>query len=196
MCFLNQKLLQFCALSSPQSPHPKIPSVPTTHPQIYWKDLLEENSPKAFPLANDLLSCSLSSLKKDPTSHGLWRQPFLLILEFFFHHPLSLYQTLASPYLLNHQQTCSWIYTLKITQPSLAPTFYSSSQYLHLVHFKELSTLTVANWVLPLALQPLLVQFSSVAQSCPNSLRPHEPQHARPPCPSPNSCPLSRWCHL
>ena len=34
-----------------------------------------------------------------------------------------------------------------------------------------------------------------------NSLRPHEPQHARPPCPSPtpgvypNSRPLSRWCH-
>ena len=34
-----------------------------------------------------------------------------------------------------------------------------------------------------------------------HSLRPHEPQHARPPCPSPtprvypNPCPLSRWCH-
>ena len=34
-----------------------------------------------------------------------------------------------------------------------------------------------------------------------NSLRPHEPQHVRPPCPSsapgvhPNSCPLSRWYH-
>ena len=34
------------------------------------------------------------------------------------------------------------------------------------------------------------------------SLRPHEPQHARPPCPSPtcgvhpNLCPLSWWCHL
>ena len=34
-----------------------------------------------------------------------------------------------------------------------------------------------------------------------NSLRPCEPQHARPPCPSsapgvyPNSCPLSRWYH-
>ena len=33
------------------------------------------------------------------------------------------------------------------------------------------------------------------------SLRPHEPQHARPPCPSPtprvypNSRPSSRWCH-
>ena len=34
-----------------------------------------------------------------------------------------------------------------------------------------------------------------------NSLQPHEPQHARPPCPSPtpgvhpNPRPLSRWCH-
>ena len=43
-------------------------------------------------------------------------------------------------------------------------------------------------------------QFSSVTQSCP-TLWPHEPQHARPPCPSPtpgvysNSCPLSWWCH-
>ena len=44
------------------------------------------------------------------------------------------------------------------------------------------------------------VQFSSVAQSCP-TLRRHESQHARPPCPSPtpgaytNSCPSSRWYH-
>ena len=35
----------------------------------------------------------------------------------------------------------------------------------------------------------------------PNFLGPHEPQHARPPCPSPtprvhpNPCPLSWWCH-
>ena len=42
-------------------------------------------------------------------------------------------------------------------------------------------------------------QFSSVALS--DSLRPHEPQHARPPCSSqtpgvhPNPCQLSRWCH-
>ena len=49
-----------------------------------------------------------------------------------------------------------------------------------------------------------LVQFSSVHFSCSvmsDSLRLHESQHARPPCPSPtpgvypNSCPLSRWCH-
>ena len=40
--------------------------------------------------------------------------------------------------------------------------------------------------------------------SCPvvsDSLRPHELQHPRPPCPSPtprdhsNSCPSSQWCH-
>ena len=43
------------------------------------------------------------------------------------------------------------------------------------------------------------VQFSHSVVS--NSLQPHEPQHARPSCPSPtpgvysNSCPLSRWCH-
>ena len=43
------------------------------------------------------------------------------------------------------------------------------------------------------------VQFSLSVMS--NSLRPHEPQHARLPCPSPmpgvhpNPCPLSWWCH-
>ena len=42
--------------------------------------------------------------------------------------------------------------------------------------------------------------FGSVAQLC-ATLCHHEPQHARPPCPSPtprvypDSCPLSQWCH-
>ena len=46
----------------------------------------------------------------------------------------------------------------------------------------------------------LLVQFSRSVVS--DSLRPHELQHARPPCLSPtpgihpNSCALGRWCHL
>ena len=46
------------------------------------------------------------------------------------------------------------------------------------------------------------VQFSSVSRSVvSDSLRPREPQHTRPPCPSPtpevhpNPCPSSRWCH-
>ena len=43
------------------------------------------------------------------------------------------------------------------------------------------------------------VQFSRSVVS--DSLRPHELQHTRPPCPSPtpgvhsNSCPSSRWCY-
>ena len=50
----------------------------------------------------------------------------------------------------------------------------------------------------------LLLQFSSVQSSLSvvsNHLRPHELQHARPPCPSPtpgvhlDSRPLSQWCH-
>ena len=61
-----------------------------------------------------------------------------------------------------------------------------------------LSNLT---WMLPD--KSLIFVFSSVLFSLSvmsNSLRPHELQHARPPCPSPtpgvylNSCPLSWWC--
>ena len=50
----------------------------------------------------------------------------------------------------------------------------------------------------------VVYNFSSVHFSCSVmsiSLRPHELQHARPPCPSStprgysNSCPSSQWCH-
>ena len=59
-----------------------------------------------------------------------------------------------------------------------------------------------AGWVRPggtCGCQFSSVQFSRSVVS--NSLRPHEPQHARPPCPSPtpavhpNPCPSSWWCH-
>ena len=53
--------------------------------------------------------------------------------------------------------------------------------------------------LLPLSVQFSSVQFSrSVVSDC---LQPHEPQDARPPCPSPtprvyqNPCPSSWWCH-
>ena len=51
----------------------------------------------------------------------------------------------------------------------------------------------------PFQLQFSSVQFSRSVRS--DSLQPHEPQHARPPYPSPtarvypNPCPLSWWCH-
>ena len=63
-------------------------------------------------------------------------------------------------------------------------------------------TIPLPRWIFVGKLMPLLfnmlssVQFSHSVLS--DSLRPHEPQHARPPCPSPtpgvypNSCPLSR----
>ena len=64
----------------------------------------------------------------------------------------------------------------------------------------------IGKWILyPCATwKALFFQFSSVQFSrsvMSDSLRPHEPQHARPPCPSltpvvhQNPCPLSQWCH-
>ena len=56
----------------------------------------------------------------------------------------------------------------------------------------------------PLRILITYLRFSSVQFSCSvvsDSLWPHEPQHARPLCPSPtpgvhpNPCPLSRWYH-
>ena len=50
-----------------------------------------------------------------------------------------------------------------------------------------------------IVLESCSVQFSHSVVS--DSLRPHESQHTRPPCPSQapgvysNSCPSSRWCH-
>ena len=54
-------------------------------------------------------------------------------------------------------------------------------------------------WVGLCSLPVISVQFSHSVTS--DSLWPHEPQHARPPCPSPtpgvhpNPCPLNQWCH-
>ena len=59
--------------------------------------------------------------------------------------------------------------------------------------------LTSVKWVCILQLFLHSIQFSFSVVS--DSSRPHESQHARPPCPSPtpgaysNPCPLSRWCH-
>ena len=63
-------------------------------------------------------------------------------------------------------------------------------------------TLSLCSSFSEISLSPKIkfsVQFSSSVE--PDSLQPHEPQHTRPPCPSPtsgvypNSCPLSQWCH-
>ena len=76
--------------------------------------------------------------------------------------------------------------------------------------FNKLSQMTWrCHWAIPngsswLKLLLMILLFSSVQFSrsvMSDSLQPHEPQHARPPCPSPtpgvhpNPCPLSQWCH-
>ena len=67
-----------------------------------------------------------------------------------------------------------------------------------LPHSALMNLTWLENWGL------LKLPFSSVQFSCSvtsDSLRRHEAQHARPPCPSPtpgvhpNPCPLCRWCH-
>ena len=57
---------------------------------------------------------------------------------------------------------------------------------------KESSHLAISDTV-SLTLIFSSVQFRPSVVS--NSLRPHEPQQARPPCPSPTPGPLSPWCH-
>ena len=84
--------------------------------------------------------------------------------------------------------------------------------------FSHMSSLTIASWnKLILCWSSLLHTFCVKINACEksvvtssvqfshwvvsDSLWPHEPQHTRPPCPSPtprvylNSCPLSQWCH-
>ena len=63
------------------------------------------------------------------------------------------------------------------------------------IKFHHILKVYITNVLTPV----LLYQFSCSVVS--NSLQPHEPQHTRPPCPSPtpgvhpNPCPPTRWCH-
>ena len=78
---------------------------------------------------------------------------------------------------------------IEFTLPNLSP--------LHLHFQTHLPTMVIIAWSGGVGV--FSVQFSHLVMS--DSLRPHESQHARPPCPSPtprvylNSCPLSWWCH-
>ena len=97
---------------------------------------------------------------------------------------------------------CSIIIVVKMDAFLFASTLVTDLKKLTHLIFTE------AGSVLPSTLQMRiwrqeremnLSQFSHSVMS--NSLWPHEPQHARPPCPSPtpgvhpNPCPSSRWCH-
>ena len=88
---------------------------------------------------------------------------------------------------------------------SIAVLASASYRYTH--HFRFCSLIDyykILSRVLCAINRYLLVQFSSVQFRCSvvsDSLRPHESQHTRLPCPSPapgvysNSCPSSQWYH-
>ena len=70
---------------------------------------------------------------------------------------------------------------------------------IYFCHFK-ITPAHILKWeMVTNIIYPFSVQFSLSVVS--DSLWPHEPQHARPPCPSPtpgiypNPHPLSQWCH-
>ena len=121
---------------------------------------------------------------------------------------------------VNEFHPCNFSITLASTGGSSTAEIIDSTHtqmhwysFQNLLPTKRLDTDGVGAWFLPFVRNPinhlrtlrgrnrvhsLQVQFSSVHV---DSLRSHEPQHARPPCPSPtpgvywNQCPLSRWCH-
>ena len=74
--------------------------------------------------------------------------------------------------------------------------FILSYRGIYLFHFHHFPGVCIKNSYFSLINS---VQFSHSVVS--DSMRPHEPQHARPPCPSPNPevhrnpCPLSQWCY-
>ena len=63
------------------------------------------------------------------------------------------------------------------------------------------STNNISDWHFCFLLLVLRYRYQFSCSVVSDSLWPHEPQHARPPCPSPtpgvypNPCPSSRWCH-
>ena len=75
--------------------------------------------------------------------------------------------------------------------PGISQAFYSLG--IHAIFHTDIN---FHFWILIIISPP----SSSVTQSC-LTLQPHEPRHARPPCPSetlgvhPKLCPLCQWCH-
>ena len=105
----------------------------------------------------------------------------------------------ASAHLARWLLVSSWVWFLSEVQ------VWSIAQCLFQVEGNGVTHLITCHGHLHCQRYPPLLQasfqFSSVAQSLSDSLRPHGPQHARLPCSSPtpracsNSCPSSRWCH-
>ena len=98
-----------------------------------------------------------------------------------------------------------WLSLIFLNRSLVFPILLLSSISLHwslrkaLLSFLAILWNSAFKWVY-LSFSPLLFNHSSRTVVS-NSLRPHESQHIRPPCPSPtpgvpsDSCPSSQWCH-
>ena len=117
-------------------------------------------------------------------------------------HPLS-------PRLCSNSLPLSWWCYLTISSLA-APSSFAFNLSQHQGLFQWVGSFTSGGQSIgasaPVSVLPMniRVDFLSVQFSCSvvsDSLQPHEPQHARPLCPSPtprvhpNPCPLSWWCH-
>ena len=91
-----------------------------------------------------------------------------------------------------------WAYSIPVCAPS-SPSNGTYTQSRIALGVRESGLCTRCGPECTLAGPGTKAQFSCSVVS--DSLQPHEPQHARPPCPLPTPrvhshlCPLSQWCH-
>ena len=109
--------------------------------------------------------------------------------------------------LYNLANTIALVFLLTSLIQSLLATYFSTKLTNLSVSSRSLRAGNISYssfYSQPQNLAPYMAYFSSVQFSCSvmsNSLQSHEPQYAKPPCPSPtprvhpNPCPSSQWCH-
>ena len=116
----------------------------------------------------------------------LWRSNFHSVLRNLPLLVRNWWAVRRKPQLLPLQSLVLWEFTQKIATRETKPWTVIYQGF-------------TQSQVLGCSVQFSSVQFSPSVMS--DSFRPHESQHARPPCPSPtlrvysNSCPSSPWCH-
>ena len=151
-----------------------LPYIIVNQPQGYMCPLpLEPPSHLPFHPSPFRLSVAENWIER-PVSHSKFPLAVYFTYSIYFHATLSIRPSLFFPHHFHKSVLCVCISTDALQIGSISTIFLDS------IPFSS-------------------VQFSRSVVS--DSLRPHEPQHARPPCPSPtpgvhpNPCFLSQWCH-
>ena len=120
-------------------------------------------------------------------------------MNWYMHTSMSLYLDMSLSILLwmtHSPSQCPWFHHTHLHHALSCSEIFAMA-YLSFFSFKWSSFCFMC--LTENFLSSRSVQFSCLVMS--DSLRPHESQHARHPCPSPtprvyrNSRPLSQWCH-